>query len=68
MVFRDVEGSLAVVTSALASCGVNVKRVTAFSTEPGPVAVDSFQLDTFNSEAEGVLREQITAHLHEIEG
>ena len=68
LVFRDVEGSLAVIAAALASCGVNVKRAAAFTTSKGPAAIDTFQLDSFDSEAEAYLTEQLTAHLGEIEG
>lgn len=68
LVFRDVEGALAVVTSALASSGVNVKRVAAFCSSNGPVAIDTFQLESFNLEAESTLMEHLTEHLSEIEG
>lgn len=68
LVFRDVEGSLAVITSALASCGINLRRVAAYCTRQSRVAIDSFQLDNFGEESEALLREQLTAHLFEIEG
>lgn len=68
LVFRDVEGSLAVITAALAGCGVNVKRVAAFSTPHGPAAIDTFQLDSLPTDAERDVLEQLMAHLSEIEG
>jgi hypothetical protein len=68
LVFRDVEGSLAIITAALASCGINVRRVAAFSMANGPVAIDTFQLDRFDYEAEAALRGQLLEHLSEIEG
>lgn len=68
LVFRDVEGSLAIITAALASCGINVKRVAAFTTRQGPTAIDTFQLDAFDADAEAFLAEQLNAHLREIEG
>lgn len=69
LVFRDVEGSLAVVTAALASCGVNIRRVSCFSTSQAPAcAFDTFQLDALQPEAEALLLEQLLGHLSEIEG
>jgi UTP:GlnB (protein PII) uridylyltransferase len=69
LVFRDVEGSLAVITSALASCGINIKRVACFSTSQTPsVAIDTFQLDVLEPEAEAMLLAQLLEHLSEIEG
>ena len=66
LVFRDVEGALAVITSALAASGVNVRRVAAFCASD--VAIDTFQLDAFTFDAESCLMEQLSAHLSEIEG
>lgn len=68
LVFRDVEGALAVITAALAASGVNVKRVSAFCSPNGPVAIDTFQVDTFDPEAEHTLLQHLMAHLSEIEG
>lgn len=68
LVFRDVEGSLSVITAALASCGINIKRVAAFTTQSGPAAIDTFQLDTFDAEAEKSVTDALSAHLYEIEG
>ena len=68
LVFRDVEGSLAVITAALAASGINVKRVAAFSTRDGPAAIDTFQLDELDDEAESTLVAHLTDHLSEIEG
>jgi len=68
LVFRDVEGALAVITAALAASGVNVKRVSAFCSPSGPVAIDSFQVDALTLEAESTLMEHLMEHLSEIEG
>ena len=63
LVFQDVEGSLAVITAALAAGGVNIKRVAAFTTSNGPAVIDTFQLDCFPHEAESRLLQDLQAHL-----
>ena len=55
IIFVDCLGSLGVMCAALASRGISISRVHAFTTGEG-IAVDTFQVSTFDSDAEAVLR------------
>ena len=59
-VFRDAIGSLSAITSTLTDAGINVHRVTAFVTTTG-IAIDTFEVDTFESSHAEQLRERLGA-------
>lgn len=62
-VFRDAIGSLSTVTAVLTECGINIVRVSAFSTTSG-IAINTFELSDFDEPSADLLRARLNALVH----
>ena len=64
IVFVDVKGSLATITTSLHEAGVSIMRVAAYVTSSN-VAVDTFEVSAFDSATADLLRSRLTAQIQQ---